>query len=272
MIRWLRYLTITLWQAKGWRHRWMMLRYIFRMLAGRAGLHLRPKEYQLVLDGVVFHVEASRADLSPYPPIWIDHEYEPDGRFIPPAGGTVVDVGAHVGFFTIHDAKRVVSGTVFAIEPDPDSFGRLLTNCKANNLRNVRAFHLAMGRQPETTYFKKGKYSVDSRLVKSPTEGAIQVLQTTLDAFVEAQGIQQIDFLKVDTEGAEVDILRAARQAALPRTRAAVIEVHGEARIGPVDIIMKECGFTKVHRKGMLHYYYRERDQDREARQCHTDG
>ena len=49
---------------------------------------------------------------------------------------------------------------------------------------------------------------------------------TTLDAFVEAHGIERIDILKLDTEGAEADIVKGGLQRALPITRRVVMESH----------------------------------------------
>jgi FkbM family methyltransferase len=256
IFRWLRFLALMLVRSQGIGNRWTTMRCIVRALAHRAGWRRSPKEYRLVLEGTVFYCDASRSDFTPYAPVWIDREYEPDARFLPQAGATVVDVGAQVGFYAIRTAKAVGTGKVYAVEPDPDSFARLQKNVQANALANVRPMPVAFGSQEGTVYFCQAAYSVDSHVSEAPVEGAVQVRRMTLDALVADENLPRIDLLKVDTEGAEVDVLAGGRRA-LERTAAAVIEIHGQERIVPVDRIMQECGLAKVRRADMLHYYVR---------------
>ena len=72
------------------------------------------------------------------------HEDELIQYFKPEAGDTVVDVGAHIGLYTLIASNRVgSSGKVFAIEPDPMNFEILVQNIRLNNLENVLALNYA---------------------------------------------------------------------------------------------------------------------------------
>jgi len=67
--------------------------------------------------------------------------------FKPGPSDVVIDVGAHIGSYTIRCAKAVgEKGLVIAFEPDPENFKVLLLNVKMNDLRNVIAFPYAVGK------------------------------------------------------------------------------------------------------------------------------
>ena len=73
------------------------------------------------------------------------HEDELMKYFVPEEGDIVVDVGAHIGLYTIIASKRVgLSGKVFSIEPDPVNFEILGKNIRINHLENVVALNYAL--------------------------------------------------------------------------------------------------------------------------------
>ena len=60
------------------------------------------------------------------------------------ASDVVVDIGAHIGTFTVGAAKRAMNGRVFAIEPVPENFDLLQENVRVNNRENVVTIHAAV--------------------------------------------------------------------------------------------------------------------------------
>jgi FkbM family methyltransferase len=234
-----------------------MLRYILQALRVYVGMHPAPREYRVRLDGLTFTVEANRGDLAPYPGIFINREYAHDPRFVPPAGGIVVDVGAQVGFFAAYASRCVGTGRVYSFEPDPTSFARLQTNVEANQLSNVHLHHVAVGDTCAPVLFECWPLSVDSRVTTKPSARTIEVPCTTLDEFVTTAGLERIDLLKVDTEGFEVHVLRGAAQVALPRTQRIVIEIHSPKLHEEVDAILRPAGFAQVAECNNVCYYTR---------------
>ena len=72
-------------------------------------------------------------------------------RFLPSDGDTVIDIGAHLGLYSIMGSKLVgKNGRVIAIEAHPQNFEILKRNISLNGLANVRTLHCA-------TFFEKGK-------------------------------------------------------------------------------------------------------------------
>jgi FkbM family methyltransferase len=125
-------------------------------------------------------------------------------------GDVVLDIGANVGYYTLIFAERVgESGHVFAFEPDPDNFALLEKNVRANRYSNVtlerKAVSDVTGKiKLYTCPDNKG----DHRIYDSGDgRRSIDIDAVALDDyFAEYQG--RIDFIKMDTQGAEAGILR----------------------------------------------------------------
>ena len=126
------------------------------------------------------------------------------------------DLGASHGIYSIVASRAVGrEGRVYAFEPVPSEFRRLKANCAFNLAWNIRAERLAVSNTEGTTLMyavapNKGSYSSMRRPasdVRVPMK-KIQVRTTTLDAYIDQNDISQIDVLKVDVEGAEMDVIR----------------------------------------------------------------
>ena len=61
-------------------------------------------------------------------------------------GDNIIDIGAHIGYFTIYAAKNAYQGIVYSIEPYIESFEILKKNLKLNDLSNVKPFHAAISK------------------------------------------------------------------------------------------------------------------------------
>jgi FkbM family methyltransferase len=131
-------------------------------------------------------------------------------------GMTVVDVGAHVGYYTLLAARLVGDqGRVYAFEPHPDTFKVLCQNVKINRLSNVVAIPKAVddtiGRKRLfLAHGSSGLHSLYARGLVSPY--SIWVDTTTLDAFFAEEGWPPIDLIKMDIEGGEPAALRGMAQ------------------------------------------------------------
>ncbi len=136
-------------------------------------------------------------------------------------GMVVFDVGANVGFYTTLFARLVgPAGQVHAFEPDPLSCGILRQRTARH--ANVETNPIAVGDHPGTiTLFCNRSNRADNRVHPSlgdETAEAVEVPLTTLDDYCAARGIDRIDAVKLDIQGAEVAALAGFRQT-LARTR-----------------------------------------------------
>lgn len=132
------------------------------------------------------------------------------------AGACVVDVGAHVGYYTLLAAKRAgPAGKVFAFEPDPANYSLLEKNISLNDYHNVVAMNEAVSNHEGiSTLFRtsldNGRHSTYNHGL--PGNENIETKSTTMDAFLGQQGWPRVDLVKIDVEGAERDVLEGMGQ------------------------------------------------------------
>ena len=126
-------------------------------------------------------------------------------------GMVVIDVGAHVGYYSLLAARQVgPSGKVYSFEPEPSNHQLLLENIKGNGYRNIVAVRKAVSSHSgSTTLFltalDNGRHSAYHHGL--PERGSLAVETTTVDAFLDSEGWPKVDLVKVDVEGAEQDVL-----------------------------------------------------------------
>ncbi len=143
-------------------------------------------------------------------------------------GATVVDVGANIGYNTCYAAQRVgQSGRVYALEPAQDSLAVLYANLFANGLTNVFVLPYAAGsRYAVKQFFLRGKVSAVNSLFQdnfyAAVTATIEVLAVPLDDLIPVTP----DLVKIDVEGAELDVLQGmARMLDAPTLRL-IVEWH----------------------------------------------
>jgi len=137
-------------------------------------------------------------------------------------GDCFVDVGANIGQFSLLAAKRVgISGKVVAIEPNPRACAELLWNRRANRLeRIIEVIHLAVSDAPGLVYFETPPAANlgGSRQLTADADASVEryvVATASMAAIAERIGLQKIDVMKIDVEGAEASVL--ASLFALPQ-------------------------------------------------------
>lgn len=132
------------------------------------------------------------------------------------SGDVFVDVGANRGDFTML-ASRIVgdAGEVISVEPAPDNVEWLKRTVAANNAGNVRIVQCALwDSEGEGTLHlarKSGWHSL-TPADDLPRIGTAAVRLVTLDSLLNELGIDRVDALKIDVEGAEVEVLRGAKR------------------------------------------------------------
>jgi FkbM family methyltransferase len=167
--------------------------------------------------------------------IWLVKENCLDGDYergeVPIRNGwTVVDIGAGLGEFAVWVARRHPKSIVYAFEPLPESFALLVENVRLNGLSNVRPIQKAVfaAEGMVRLHAPSGLAGQHRRAAagSKPASGAIEADATTLDRALEDLPIDTCDFLKIDCEGAEYEILFSAPAATLERVRHIAMEYH----------------------------------------------
>jgi FkbM family methyltransferase len=158
----------------------------------------------------------------------LDRDYEVHGTAIQD-GWTVVDIGAGLGDFTVFAARRTPHGRVFAYEPAPESAALLNDNLKLNEIKNVAVFPYAVSsKDGEVILDVSGGVAVQYRTVgdASPEDGKITVRSVALAEVLAGLPGGVCDFLKMDCEGAEYDLLLHLDEVSLRCVRRICLEYH----------------------------------------------
>ena len=161
---------------------------------------------------------------------WNPDEYRAFRDAVRP-GMTALDVGANVGAYALLLGQWVgPAGTVYAFEPAPETFDGLVRHIHLNGLQAiVHPVRTAIGASATSALLLAAGTHGESRLAtpSDGTAGAISVPVTTIDEFCEAHRLTPA-FVKVDVEGAELDVLRGARETIrrCRRDLALFVEMH----------------------------------------------
>jgi FkbM family methyltransferase len=118
-----------------------------------------------------------------------------------------IDAGANVGITTALISQCASKGQVYAFEPAQTVFPILERNLNYNNLKNARAYNIALTNKIGCSFFHA--QSAYGFLTSNSAVGH-PIRTSTIDDFVGAEGIQRLDFLKIDVEGFEQSVLDGA--------------------------------------------------------------
>ena len=146
---------------------------------------------------------------------WFEQECTPFCRELIKPGMTVLDIGAHIGFYSRLFSKLVgPAGQVISIEANPENFAVLRKNVPPDRYPNVRTFNLAAsdcdGARP--LYISPGHSN--HSLLPGYTEArkVIEIDSLSMDTFLTRNGIAAPGFIKSDTEGAEPLVIAGLRR------------------------------------------------------------
>jgi len=164
-----------------------------------------------------------------YKGVWVrdnDDEYVVDEMAADPyrlaelsTPSVVLDLGANIGAFALSARRRWPNARIICYEPEPDNFGLLCRNIAEAGVEAHQSALWAPGVDRVWLVPQGGKTA------SSATEGLLEAPAVCLDKVIAELG--SVDLLKIDVEGAEVDILLDASPATLSQIEVIVGEFHG---------------------------------------------
>jgi FkbM family methyltransferase len=204
--------------------------------------------------------------------VMTNHEEDIIEHFTPKEGDIVIDIGAHIGLYTIISSKRVgTNGKVVAIEAHPSNFEMLKSNIKLNQLTNVTPLNYAVYSKetkiklylPDEESGYTMHHSIMSNYVftkyKDKTEDKfVEVNANTLDYLLQLNKITDVNWVKIDVEGAEFEVLKGAHNVLLnSKDISLLIEVHGKDTYEPIIESLRsynfKIDFEKTYENGEKH-------------------
>ncbi len=143
---------------------------------------------------------------------------------------TIFDVGAHIGVTALEFSDAFPKARVYAFEPSLSNFERMKQNLIGKP--DVQCFRFGMADQPNfATLFMDPRHPSMARISNAGCNGGTETVELdTIDRFCGTRKIVNIDVLKIDTEGHELQVLVGATQM-LKQANIAVIK--GEVAVDP---------------------------------------
>ncbi len=179
-------------------------------------------------------------------------------RFVQP-GMTVLDVGSHHGLYTLLASRRVgASGRVLTFEPSPRERRKLRLHLALNLAGNARLEPLALGSENGEADFHQvngvetGCNSLRPPAVLDPVR-RLRVSVARLDDVLQRKGIERVDFIKLDVEGAELAVLEGAEKLLQQPPRPVMLIEVFAARTAPWGYAPREI-IAHLARRG-FHWF-----------------
>lgn len=143
---------------------------------------------------------------------------------------TILDIGAGSGDFCFLASKKIrPTGKVISIEPNPNDYQILLKNIERNNIHNIIPVNIGVGKKGrETITFRGNTFSFNT---------------DTLNNILNDLNIDSVDFIKLDIEGYEVDVIKKS-QDIIEKARVISLEFHNTKE--QVDSLLLNLGFKCV--------------------------
>lgn len=204
-----------------------------------------------VLDGVPIRLRRGTADAEVYDYVFVEKYHRPEFP-LTSVRPMILDLGSNVGFSIIDLKQCYPNAKIYGFELDRDNFDLCASNC--SSLRDVEVLNIGIWSDcGSVTYSKESgsdAYSISTSPNTSTRSASSEVV--TIDEIIKRKGIEIIDYVKMDIEGAELAIFRANLDWA-KIVKQIKVEVHyGETEFRFIEERMKECGF--LTRKDSLHW------------------
>jgi FkbM family methyltransferase len=196
-------------------------------------------------------IRLGQTDAQVFHKVFLGKEYDLN---LPQNARTIVDAGANVGYAAVWFAMRYPGARVIAIEPDEENFAILRTNCAS--FPDITCVFGALWSHDTTLELRRNAKSWGSRTV----EGASGTVPAySLNTIMREHGLQEIDILKVDIEGAEKEVFSAPDRGWLDRTGCIAVETHDRFMPGSRAAVHEAAAaeFTAA-RKGENEFFYRK--------------
>ncbi|MBI2542869.1 MAG: FkbM family methyltransferase [Candidatus Aenigmarchaeota archaeon] len=122
--------------------------------------------------------------------------------------GTFVDIGANIGKYTVMISNQMKdNGRIISIEPHPDNFKILEKNIEINELKNITPLNLACWNKKDSLkLFNHENQPLLASVTKSSGD-FMEVAANSVDNILEEFGVDDVDMIKLDVEGAEAKVL-----------------------------------------------------------------
>jgi len=160
--------------------------------------------------------------------VLVQREYRPCDEIIKNAQHAILDIGGHLGFFSLYASLFNSKVPIYTFEPHEGNYQLLKQNLKQNRVKNVHPKQVAVGAEQKQIQLQISQEDLNHSTTKAlePTGEIQAVQQTTLERIFKKNRIETCELIKMDCEGAEFDILYTAPDWIFEKTKHLFLEYH----------------------------------------------
>jgi len=189
-------------------------------------LKLSNNEFETLITrtGIKIKIRTNSTDLMAFTHVWVIKEYSKP-RFEINDEDIVIDIGAHIGLFSLFSSQYCKKGKIFSFEPVKENFDLLQENIKINKITNIFILNKAVSDITSTiTLYQNEDDSGHSKFVK--TSKSIEIPSISFKEFLDENKIKRCDLLKLDCEGSEYEIMESLPSNYFEKFKKIIIEYH----------------------------------------------
>lgn len=174
--------------------------------------------------GLKIKTRSNSTDLDTFSLIWLLKEYNKHGFKIQ-KNDIIIDIGAHIGIFSLYASQNCTDGKILCYEPSTENYELLQHNISKNKLNNIFPNNSAVSNTNDTvTLYINSDNTANS--IYDFTSKSIQVKSQTLQNIFDSNKLNVCDYLKLDCEGAEYDIIESLPDEYFKKIKQIYIEYH----------------------------------------------
>lgn len=174
--------------------------------------------------GIKIKIRTNSTDLMALTNVWMVNEYNIESYDIS-KNDTIIDIGSHIGLFSLLVSKFCTEGKIFSYEPVKDNFECFISNLKLNQINHIFPFNIAVSSDSsKLDIFLNEDESGHS--IFSQNDKKISVDSISLKEIFDQNNIETCKLLKLDCEGSEYSIIDALPLEYFKRVENLVIEYH----------------------------------------------
>ncbi len=174
--------------------------------------------------GIKIRLRTNSTDLMALTNVWMINEYEIQNYEIN-ANDTIIDIGSHIGTFSLLVSQFCNKGKILSYEPMPDNFECLKLNLEINKIKNIIPFNFAVSSDSgKLDMFFNNDQSGHN--IFSKNNKKITINSISLQKIFDDNNIKSCKLLKLDCEGSEYQIIDALPSDYFDRIENIVMEYH----------------------------------------------
>jgi len=175
-------------------------------------------------NGIKIMLRTDSTDLMALTHVWLIEEYSKYDFKIKKTD-TVIDVGAHIGLFSLYASQNCTKGKIYAFEPIKENYNILESNIELNNFSNIQPENCAISESTsKITLYQSNDESGHSKFIQ--TDNPIEVTSKSLNDFFKENELKICNLLKLDCEGSEYEIIDSLEEKDFEIIEKMIIEYH----------------------------------------------